>query len=164
MKSPTPSARAMLAQQREALRDDEAAIQRRKALLRTPKIREGFALLAKVARRAATAHCSTAVDVSVHSFADTYTNQVNATVYLTVAGLKGNHKLNNFLSWMLDHFEPRPSADWVTEYTTSRTFTFRNDSVVVELVCRVPDDSPTCRKVKTGTKLVEQDTYAIECV
>lgn len=166
----------LLAAVQTSLKDDQQLVRARLAATKSARIKGAVKLLSHVLRRAQVAH-EGPYTVGHTAYVSTYHQMLDATLYIDVSQLKGNSKLEAFLSWMLEFFETKPTMDCVTEYTTSRTFNFVSrstdehrlgeeewhPSLRVEVVCRVSGDSSTCRKVVVGTKLVEQNVYALEC-
>lgn len=55
------------------------------------------------------------------------------------------------------------TSDWVTDLMTQREFKFKVGETTIIVSVDVKSDSPSCRKVVTGTKTEERKTYAIVC-
>jgi len=78
--------------------------------------------------------------------------------------------LDNFrdpqLVEMLDFFTSKTdkvtTTDWTHAYT-NRDYSFELDDVVVNISAYVRSDSPTCRRVQTGTEVQEVPQYRIVC-
>jgi hypothetical protein len=75
------------------------------------------------------------------------TELVNAISYLTDVTEKSSGKIS--------------SEDWAA--AVNRDFRFETENWRVCLNAYVKDDSPTCRRVVVGTKMVEQVQYEISC-
>lgn len=67
---------------------------------------------------------------------------------------------------MLDFFTSKTdkvtTTDWTHAYT-NRDYSFELDDVVVNISAYVRSDSPTCRRVQTGTEVQEVPQYKIVC-
>ena len=161
-----------------SIKEDANMARQRLAVTKTPRIKDAVKLLSEVLRHATKAHTGP-YDLSHTDYINTYAESLDSTIYIDVPSLKDNAPLEALFDWMLAYFDPVRSSDCVTDYSTSRSFdwkaktdwfigapVWRNDvpHLRVEIVCRVAGDSPTCRKVKVGTKLVEQPEYRLECV
>ena len=92
--------------------------------------------------------------------------QITATTDSMIEGI-----VPQILKAMLDiECEPTTSKDEVNATKTSRTYRFTRApsdhflaiSVTVEIIIK-ESDTGTCRKVQTGTKMVEIAEYKIEC-
>lgn len=67
---------------------------------------------------------------------------------------------------MLDFFTSKTdkvtTTDW-THRSVNRDYSFELDDVVVNICAYVRSDSPTCRRVQTGTEVQEVPQYKIVC-
>ena len=72
-----------------------------------------------------------------------------------------DERLTNFMDRLLD-YDANPE---VHEYPDqlNKDFHFKLQGLTVRVAAYVKSDSPTCRKVQTGTKTVEQPVYQMVC-
>ena len=72
-----------------------------------------------------------------------------------------DERLTSFMDRLLD-YDANPE---VYEYADhlNKDFHFKLDGLTVRVTAYVKSDSPTCRKVQTGTKTVEQPIYQMVC-
>ena len=171
------TATTLLSSIRTSIKEDKETLARRAAATKSQRVRDAAKRLARVVKKFEQAHVGSEYDFHVSTYVETYDEALNATVYMRVDGIKGNAPLERALGQMLDTFDTARGYDHVSEYTTSRAYVFKSarpddldeferwtPHLRVEIVCRVSDDSSTCRKVQVGTKLVEQPEYRLECV
>jgi len=145
---------------RQSLDADITYAKNRKASLNNTGTRAGIALFAKTLSKA-----QSCLPGMVHHTAYVYagSSSVNASISATVESLKGSDVAALF-EWMLDNVgSPCESMDYASESMAERTFSFRTENLTLDVSLGLPTDGDACRRIKTGVKLVEQATYALEC-
>ena len=130
--------------------------------------RERLALL-RLVRHEVSADRATAKRIvgrkASHIYAYLSGSHIRVTASVTVDSFKEDKALLGMLDRALDLAEATSSHDFVTEHMAERTFNFRlphGGHLAIEARLR-GDGNATCRRVQTGTKLVEQATYEIQC-
>lgn len=72
-----------------------------------------------------------------------------------------DERLTGLLDRLLDH-HANPEVHEYADHL-NKDFHFKLDGLTVRVAAYVKSDSPTCRKVQTGTKTVEQPVYQMVC-
>lgn len=138
------------------VREDVKAARERLALLRL--VRHDVAADRATAKRIVGRKAS-------HVYAYLSGSHIRVTASVTVDSFKEDKVLLNMLNRALDLAEATGSRDFVTDYMAERTYSFllpHGGKLEIEARLR-GDGSATCRRVQTGSKLVEQATYEIQC-
>jgi hypothetical protein len=93
--------------------------------------------------------------------------RTSPSIYITMFDLDSlkQRELVTILAYLQDETDKlngkTTSEDWAI--AVNRDFKFATDKWEVSVSAYVKDDSPTCRRVVVGTKMVEQVQYEIAC-
>jgi len=92
--------------------------------------------------------------------------EVSVTIEGYVSSLKQGAVVEILDNAMACGFEAIGSEDYLNSWASQRNFKFQQNVAGVDVTIRVVaniNDSEVCRKVQTGTKLVETPVYEIVC-
>jgi len=153
------SAAAIRRNLRQALAADVAYAKQRQAALRDHQLDDAFRTIAKVMVQAG--KVSEFVRHNEWVYAEGM--KLNSEVVIPVESLKSDPVVN-FLTWVDDNVSPiNSSKDTACDWMARRTFKVSAGNLALEISFDLPTSGDACHKIKTGTKLVEQATYAIAC-
>jgi hypothetical protein len=153
------TATQILSNIRHGFDNDVAAAKRRKATLNTPTIRDGFKTPAKVLKKA------TEFDSGVNHNAYVYANavDVDADVSIRTESLK-SPGVAALLEYVEKVVAPAyRSEDYASSSMAQRTFIHHGNGLRLNLIFKLPTDGDACSRKVVGTKMVEQNVYAIDC-
>lgn len=88
------------------------------------------------------------------------------TMWITVKSLKDELMLNTLEALEILTHKDFDNRSYTNEWTQSMTFSsgdLWDDEFSVRLECDIATDSPTCRKVVVGEKLVIEKQYELQC-
>ena len=92
--------------------------------------------------------------------------EISVTIEGYVSSLKQGAVVEILDNAMACGFEAIGSEDYLNSWASQRNFKFQQNVAGVDVTIRVVaniNDSEVCRKVQTGTKLVETPVYEIVC-
>ena len=152
------TAAQMIKELRESFQSDVEFAKLRKHSLNHPNIREGLKLLVLIGKQA-----ERIGNVQTSQFVYAYSTCLSADVTVNTDSLKSD-EVCKFLEWIEEKVGLiSSSSDYASDYTAGRTFFVNNDLLRLEVTFRLPVDGDACRRVKVGTKMVEQPVYKLEC-
>lgn len=148
----------MLRNLRENFKDDLEYAKKRMRTLRHPDIKAAFKQLDKI-----TDQCAKAGETRVTPYVYSDSTRLTADVTVTTASLKSDEVLQ-LLEWVEDNVgECESSEDFASNWAAQRAFHFLAPNLRLELRFELPLDGEACSRIKTGTRLIEQDTYELRC-
>lgn len=91
------------------------------------------------------------------------TNGYKPTVHLTLRDLEGfkDPQLTDLLEFFMKYTDKIEEREWAVYM--NKDYTIICDDMIVAVSAYVREDSPTCRKIATGTKYEEVTTYKLVC-
>lgn len=152
------TAAQMIKELRESFQSDLEYAKLRKHAVNHPNVREGMRLLVMLGKQA-----ERIGNVQTSQFVYADSARLSADITVDTDSLKSD-AVCKLLEWVEDHVgQITSSSDYASEYSAIRSFFVSNDLIHLEIIFRLPTDGDACRRVKTGTKLVEQAVYKLEC-
>ena len=102
------------------------------------------------------------LDLSVHNLY-MRTSYYKPTIDISMNKLESfkDIQLTTLLDFFTSQTEKASTKDW-PQYL-NRDYTFELEDVIVSISAFVKSDSPTCRKVKIGTRIEEVDQFELVC-
>jgi hypothetical protein len=102
------------------------------------------------------------LDLSVHNLY-MRTGYYKPTIDISMNRLESfkDIQLTTLLDFFTSQTEKASTKDW-PQYL-NRDYTFELEDVIVSISAFVKSDSPTCRKVKIGTRIEEVDQFELVC-
>ena len=102
------------------------------------------------------------LDLSVHNLY-MRTSYYKPTIDISMNRLESfkDIQLTTLLDFFTSQTEKASTKDW-PQYL-NRDYTFELEDVIVSISAFVKSDSPTCRKVKIGTRIEEVDQFELVC-
>ena len=102
------------------------------------------------------------LDLSVHNLY-MRTSYYKPTIDISMNRLESfkDIQLTTLLDFFTSQTEKASTKDW-PQYL-NRDYTFELEDVIVSICALVKSDSPTCRKVKIGTRIEEVDQFELVC-
>jgi hypothetical protein len=102
------------------------------------------------------------LDLSVHNLY-LRTGYYKPTIDISMNRLESfkDIQLTTLLDFFTSQTEKASTKDW-PQYL-NRDYTFELEDVIVSISAFVKSDSPTCRKVKIGTRIEEVDQFELVC-
>ena len=97
---------------------------------------------------------------TVFSFHSSWEEATLSVIMMRLESFK-DERLTGLLNRLLDH-HANPEVHEYADHL-NKDFHFKLDGLTVRVTAYVKSDSPTCRKVQTGTKTVEQPIYQMVC-
>ena len=101
-----------------------------------------------------------------HHYITVTDDRTALNIRVVVMSLKDELMLNTLAALEALTGKEFASSTYVNEWTQEVSYRSGDrwdDVFSINLECNIASDSATCRKVVTGTKLVEEKTYALQC-